>query len=277
MNSLEEELKQLKSSTFSKVNNNQFHGFELSKKNIEANNIKKGLVIKSISKTYDNRKIVNQVSLELQKGEAVGLLGPNGAGKTTCFYMIAGLINTDEGDIILDNSRINHLPMHIRARNGIGYLPQESSIFRGLTVEQNILSVLEIQKFTKNQKFQILEELMSEFDIGKIRNSYGATLSGGERRRTEIARALATNPSYILLDEPLAGIDPIAIDDVKNLIHKLKSKNIGVLITDHNVRETLGIIDKAYILFEGSVIMSGDPNQIKSDKRVRDVYLGNNF
>ena len=277
MNSLEEELKQLKSSTFSKVNNNQFHGFEPSKKNIEASNNNKGLVIRSISKTYDNKKIVNQVSLELQKGEAVGLLGPNGAGKTTCFYMIAGLINTDEGDIILDNSRINHLPMHIRARNGIGYLPQESSIFRGLTVEQNILSVLEIQKFTKNQKFQILEELMSEFDIGKIRNSYGATLSGGERRRTEIARALATNPSYILLDEPLAGIDPIAIDDVKKLIHKLKSKNIGVLITDHNVRETLGIIDKAYILFEGSVIMSGDPNQIKSDKRVRDVYLGNNF
>ena len=277
MNSLEEELKQLKSSTFSKVNNNQFHGFELSKKNIEANNFKKGLVIRSISKTYDNRKIVNQVSLELQKGEAVGLLGPNGAGKTTCFYMIAGLIKSDEGDIILDQLRINHLPMHIRARNGIGYLPQESSIFRGLTVEQNILSVLEIQKFTKNQKFQILEELISEFDIGKIRNSYGATLSGGERRRTEIARALATNPSYILLDEPLAGIDPIAIDDVKKLIHKLKSKNIGVLITDHNVRETLGIIDKAYILFEGSVIMSGDPNQIKSDKRVRDVYLGNNF
>ena len=275
---MEEELKQLKSSTFQKVNNNnKLNDFELSNKNIEANNIKKGLVIKSISKTYDNRKVVNKVSLELQRGEAIGLLGPNGAGKTTCFYMIAGLINTDEGDIILDHSRINHLPMHIRARNGIGYLPQESSIFRGLTVEQNILSVLEIQKFTKNEKFQILEELMSEFDIGKIRNSYGATLSGGERRRTEIARALATNPSYILLDEPLAGIDPIAIDDVKNLIHKLKSKNIGVLITDHNVRETLGIIDKAYILFEGSVIMSGDPNQIKSDKRVRDVYLGNNF
>ena len=278
MNSLEEELKQLKSSTFQKVNNNnKLNDFELSKIKIEENNIKKGLVIRSISKTYDNRKGVNKVSLELQKGEAVGLLGPNGAGKTTCFYMIAGLINSDEGDIMLDHSKINHLPMHIRAKNGIGYLPQESSIFRGLTVEQNILSVLEIQKFTKNQKFQILEELMSEFDIGKIRNSYGATLSGGERRRTEIARALATNPSYVLLDEPLAGIDPIAIDDVKNLIHKLKSKNIGVLITDHNVRETLGIIDKAYILFEGSVIMSGDPNQIKSDKRVRDVYLGNNF
>ena len=275
MSNLEEELKRLKSPSFQKVED--YSNFKLSKNNNETNNIKKGLVIRSISKTYDKRKVVNKVSLDLQKGEAIGLLGPNGAGKTTCFYMIAGLINTDEGDIILDRSRINHLPMHIRAKNGIGYLPQESSIFRGLTVEQNILSVLEIQKYTKNEKFQILEELMSEFNIGKIRNSYGATLSGGERRRTEIARALATNPSYILLDEPLAGIDPIAIDDVKNLIHKLKSKNIGVLITDHNVRETLGIIDKAYILFEGSVIMSGDPNQIKSDKRVRDVYLGNNF
>ena len=275
MSKLEEELKRLKSPSFQKVED--YSNFKLSKNNNEANNIKKGLVISSISKTYDKRKVVNKVSLDLQKGEAIGLLGPNGAGKTTCFYMIAGLINTDEGDIILDRSRINHLPMHIRAKNGIGYLPQESSIFRGLTVEQNILSVLEIQKYTKNEKFQILEELMSEFNIGKIRNSYGATLSGGERRRTEIARALATNPSYILLDEPLAGIDPIAIDDVKNLIHKLKSKNIGVLITDHNVRETLGIIDKAYILFEGSVIMSGNPDQIKSDKRVRDVYLGNNF
>ena len=275
MSKLEEELKRLKSPSFQKVED--YSNFKLSKTNMEANNIKKGLVIRSISKTYDKRKVVNKVSLNLQKGEAIGLLGPNGAGKTTCFYMIAGLINTDEGDIILDQSRINHLPMHIRAKNGIGYLPQESSIFRGLTVEQNILSVLEIQKYTKNEKFQILEELMSEFNIGKIRNSYGATLSGGERRRTEIARALATNPSYILLDEPLAGIDPIAIDDVKNLIHKLKSKNIGVLITDHNVRETLGIIDKAYILFEGSVIMSGNPDQIKSDKRVRDVYLGNNF
>ena len=275
MSNLEEELKRLKSSSFQKVED--YSNFKLSKNNNEANNIKKGLVIRSISKTYNKRKVVNKVSLDLQKGEAIGLLGPNGAGKTTCFYMIAGLINTDEGDIILDRSRINHLPMHIRAKNGIGYLPQESSIFRGLTVEQNILSVLEIQKYTKNEKFQILEELMSEFNIGKIRNSYGATLSGGERRRTEIARALATNPSYILLDEPLAGIDPIAIDDVKNLIHKLKSKNIGVLITDHNVRETLGIVDKAYILFEGSVIMSGNPDQIKSDKRVRDVYLGNNF
>ncbi len=275
MSKLEEELKRLKSPSFQKVED--YSNFKLSKNNNEENNIKKGLVIRSISKTYDKRKVVNKVSLDLQKGEAIGLLGPNGAGKTTCFYIIAGLITADEGDIILNRSKINHLPMHIRAKNGIGYLSQESSIFRGLTVEQNILSVLEIQKYTNNEKFQILEELMSEFNIGKIRNSYGATLSGGERRRTEIARALATNPSYILLDEPLAGIDPIAIDDVKNLIHKLKSKNIGVLITDHNVRETLGIVDKAYILFEGSVIMSGNPDQIKSDKRVRDVYLGNNF
>ena len=278
MNSLEEELNRLKSSSFQKIQkNNELNNLGLSKKNILTDISKQGLVVNSISKTYDNRKVDNKVSLVLKKGEAIGLLGPNGAGKTTCFYMIAGLINTDEGEIVLDRSRINHLPMHIRSRKGIGYLPQESSIFRGLTVEQNILSVLEIQKYSNNQRVQILEELMSEFNIGKIRNSYGATLSGGERRRTEIARALATNPSYILLDEPLAGIDPIAIDDVKNLIRKLKSKNIGVLITDHNVRETLGIIDKAYILFEGSVIMSGNPHQIKSDKRVRDVYLGNNF
>ena len=238
---------------------------------------KNGLLINSISKTYDNRKVVNEVSMNLKRGEAVGLLGPNGAGKTTCFYMIAGLIDCDKGDISLDESPINHLPMHIRARKGIGYLPQESSIFKGLTVEQNILSVLEILNYSTNEKFEILEDLMAEFNINKIRSSYGATLSGGERRRVEIARALATNPSYILLDEPLAGIDPIAINDVKNLINKLKSKNIGVLITDHNVRETLEIVDRAYILFDGSVIMSGDPSQNKSDRRVRDVYLGNNF
>jgi lipopolysaccharide export system ATP-binding protein len=167
--------------------------------------------------------------------------------------------------------------MHLRARNGIGYLPQESSIFRGLTVEKNILSVLEIQNYTGNKKHQRLYELLNEFNLSKIRNSYGATLSGGERRRTEIARALASNPNYILLDEPLAGIDPIAINDLKNLIQQLKNKNIGVLITDHNVRETLGIVDKAYILFDGSVIMSGSPEEIKADERVREVYLGNNF
>ncbi|MDC0457811.1 LPS export ABC transporter ATP-binding protein [Alphaproteobacteria bacterium] len=245
--------------------------------NDEKPQVRNGLLVNSISKTYDNKKVVNEVSMNLKRGEAVGLLGPNGAGKTTCFYMIAGLIDCDKGDISLDESPINHLPMHIRARKGIGYLPQESSIFKGLTVEQNILSVLEILNYTTNEKFEILEDLIAEFNINKIRGSYGATLSGGERRRVEIARALATNPSYILLDEPLAGIDPIAINDVKNLINKLKSKNIGVLITDHNVRETLEIVDRAYILFDGSVIMSGDPSQIKSDRRVRDVYLGNNF
>ena len=238
---------------------------------------KQELKVISISKTYNKRKVVNNVSLKLNRGEAVGLLGPNGAGKTTCFYMIAGLIDSDEGDIFLNQERINHLPMHMRSKEGIGYLPQESSIFRGLTVEENILSVLEIKKYEKNNKFQILEELLAEFNLNKIRNSNGATLSGGERRRTEIARALASNPSFILLDEPLAGIDPIAINDVRNLINKLKSKNIGVLITDHNVRETLTIVDRAYILFDGSVIMSGSPSEIKIDRTVRDVYLGNNF
>ena len=273
LSTLEDELKRLK-----EISTNYT-------KQTTANNVqndvkpqaKNGLLINSISKTYDDRKVVNEVSMNLKRGEAVGLLGPNGAGKTTCFYMIAGLIDCDKGEISLDQSRINHLPMHMRARKGIGYLPQESSIFKGLTVEQNILSVLEILDYTINEKFEILEDLMAEFNINKIRSSYGATLSGGERRRVEIARALATNPSYILLDEPLAGIDPIAINDVKNLINKLKSKNIGVLITDHNVRETLEIVDRAYILFDGSVIMSGDPSQIKSDRRVRDVYLGNNF
>ena len=277
VSNLEEELKRLKSSTFNQYNNQLNNDKTKLLSNLEKKNLKQELSVNSISKTYDKRKVVNGVTLKLSKGEAVGLLGPNGAGKTTCFYMIAGLIDTDGGDILLNQAHINHLPMHMRARLGIGYLPQESSIFKGLTVEQNILSVLEVQNYSINQKFQMLEELLSEFNINKIRNSYGATLSGGERRRTEIARALATNPSFILLDEPLAGIDPIAINDVKNLIFKLKSKNIGVLITDHNVRETLSIVDRAYILFDGSVIMSGNPHEIKTDKRVRDVYLGNNF
>ena len=277
MSSLEEELKRLKTSTVNKSKNNLYNDSTKTVLNSEKKILNQELIVNSISKTYDKRKVVNRVSLHLNKGEAVGLLGPNGAGKTTCFYMIAGLIDADEGEILLNQAHINHLPMHMRARIGIGYLPQESSIFKGLTVEQNILSVLEVQNYSTNQKFQILEELLAEFNINKIRNSYGATLSGGERRRTEIARALATNPSFILLDEPLAGIDPIAINDVRNLIFKLKSKNIGVLVTDHNVRETLSIVDRAYILFNGSVIMSGDPNEIKSDKRVRDVYLGNNF
>ena len=275
LTSLEEELKRLKSSLSDKNNKNASisYAFNKSKDTIPSQELK----VNSISKSYNKRKVVNKVSLKLNRGEAVGLLGPNGAGKTTCFYMIAGLIDTDEGDIFLNQERINHLPMHMRSQEGIGYLPQESSIFRGLTVEENILSILEVQKYNKNYKFQILEELLAEFNLNKIRNSNGATLSGGERRRTEIARALASSPSFILLDEPLAGIDPIAINDVRNLINKLKSKNIGVLITDHNVRETLSIVDRAYILFDGSVIMSGSPSEIKIDSTVRDVYLGNNF
>ena len=275
LTSLEEELKRLKSSLNDQNNKNASISYTLNKSEDPIS--KQELKVNFISKTYNKRKVVDKVSLKLNKGEAVGLLGPNGAGKTTCFYMIAGLIDTDEGDIFLNQERINHLPMHIRAKRGIGYLPQESSIFRGLTVEENILSVLEVQKYDKNYKFQILEELLAEFNLNKIRNSNGATLSGGERRRTEIARALASNPSFILLDEPLAGIDPIAINDVRNLINKLKSKNIGVLITDHNVRETLSIVDRAYILFDGSVIMSGSPSEIKIDRTVRDVYLGDNF
>ena len=274
MNNLEEELLRLKANiALSEDNNKQNLEFNFD----ETKKIQGELVVDSITKTYDNRKVVNNVSLKLKKAEAVGLLGPNGAGKTTCFYIIAGLIESDSGNISINDSPINHLPMYMRAQKGIGYLPQEASIFRGLTVEQNILSILEIQDYYINERFQILEELLSEFNISNIRYSVGSTLSGGERRRVEIARALATKPDYILLDEPLAGIDPIAINDVKNLINKLKSKNIGVLITDHNVREMLDIVDRAYILFDGSVLMSGDPSEVKSHKRVRDVYLGNTF
>jgi lipopolysaccharide export system ATP-binding protein len=274
MNSLEEELLRLKANIALSEDSNKKN---LEFKFDETKKIQGELVVDSITKTYDNRKVVNNVSLKLKKGEAVGLLGPNGAGKTTCFYIIAGLIESDSGNISINNSPINHLPMYMRAQKGIGYLPQEASIFRGLTVEQNILSILEIQDYYINERFQILEELLSEFNISNIRYSVGSTLSGGERRRVEIARALATKPDYILLDEPLAGIDPIAINDVKNLINKLKSKDIGVLITDHNVRETLEIVDRAYILFDGSVLMSGDPSEVKSHKGVRDVYLGNTF
>ena len=235
------------------------------------------LKVKSISKIYEKRKVVNNVSLELKRGEAIGLLGPNGAGKTTCFYMIAGLIDCDSGDIYLNQHRINHLPMHLRARNGIGYLPQESSIFRGLTVEKNILSVLEIQNYTRNKKNQRLDELLNEFNLSKIRNSYGATLSGGERRRTEIARALASNPNYILLDEPLAGIDPIAVSDIQSIIKSLKDKGLGVVITDHNVRETLEITDRAYIIHQGQLILSGTSQDVIKDPIAKKHYLGDDF
>ena len=236
-----------------------------------------GLEVMHIAKRYNGRPVVRDVSLHLQRGEAVGLLGPNGAGKTTSFYMITGLIQPDIGQIMLDGEDITRLPMYRRARMGIGYLPQEASIFRGLTVEQNILSVLEIHEKDPTQRHMMLDELLAEFSITHLRLAEGITLSGGERRRVEIARALASRPSFILLDEPLAGIDPIAVDEVRMLVKHLKDRGIGVLITDHNVRETLDIIDRAYIMHDGSVLMEGTPAEIVNDVDVRRVYLGERF
>jgi lipopolysaccharide export system ATP-binding protein len=236
-----------------------------------------GLEVQHIGKRYGGRPVVRDVSLKLQRGEAVGLLGPNGAGKTTCFYMITGLIRPDVGQILLDGEDITRLPMYRRARLGIGYLPQEASIFRGLTVEQNILSVLEISEKDPSTRQLVLDELLAEFSITHLKQAEGITLSGGERRRVEIARALASRPSFILLDEPLAGIDPIAVDDVRNLVRHLKDRGIGVLITDHNVRETLEVIDRAYIMHEGSVLMEGTPAEIVKNDEVRRVYLGERF
>ena len=230
-----------------------------------------------VGKRYSGRPVVRDVSLRLQRGEAVGLLGPNGAGKTTCFYMITGLIHPDVGEIMLDGEYITRLPMYRRARLGIGYLPQEASIFRGLTVEQNILAVLEIVEKDPSARQVMLDELLAEFSITHLRLAPGITLSGGERRRVEIARALASKPSFILLDEPLAGIDPIAVDDVRALIGHLKDRGIGVLITDHNVRETLEIIDRAYIMHDGTVLMEGTPSEIVNNVDVRRVYLGERF
>ncbi len=236
-----------------------------------------GLEVRHIAKRYAGRPVVRDVSLRLQRGEAVGLLGPNGAGKTTSFYMITGLVRPDVGEILLDGENITKLPMYRRARLGIGYLPQEASIFRGLTVEQNILSVLEITENDVSQRQHMLDELLAEFSITHLRLALGITLSGGERRRVEIARALASKPSFILLDEPLAGIDPIAVDDVRKLVKHLKDRGIGVLITDHNVRETLDIIDRAYIMHDGSVLMEGTPKEIVNDMNVRRLYLGDRF
>jgi lipopolysaccharide export system ATP-binding protein len=241
---------------------------------VAANN---GLEAHHIGKRYAGRPVVRDVSLKLQRGEAVGLLGPNGAGKTTCFYMITGLIHPDVGQIMLDGEDITRLPMYRRARMGIGYLPQEASIFRGLTVEQNILSVLELVEKDPSARQMMLDELLAEFSITHLRMAAGITLSGGERRRVEIARALASRPSFMLLDEPLAGIDPIAVDEVRNLVGHLKDRGIGVLITDHNVRETLEIIDRAYIMHEGGVLMEGSPSEIVSNVDVRRVYLGDRF
>jgi lipopolysaccharide export system ATP-binding protein len=236
-----------------------------------------GLEINHIGKRYSSRPVVRDVSLRVRRGEAVGLLGPNGAGKTTCFYMITGLIRPDTGEIKLDGIDITKLPMYRRARLGIGYLPQEASIFRGLSVEQNILSVLEISESDPAKRQIMLDELLAEFSITHLRMAQGITLSGGERRRVEIARALASRPAFILLDEPLAGIDPIAVDEVRKLVKHLKNRGIGVLITDHNVRETLDIIDRAYIMHDGTVLMEGTPSEIVNNVDVRRVYLGERF
>jgi len=238
---------------------------------------KKGLVVQSLGKSYRRRPVVRDVSLELERGEVVGLLGPNGAGKTTCFYMITGLIPCDTGTILLDGADVGGLPMYRRARLGLGYLPQEASIFRGLNVEDNLKAVLELVEPDRGRRVRRVDELLGEFSIDHLRRAPAAALSGGERRRVEIARCLATNPSYILLDEPFAGIDPIAVGDIRDLVHHLKDRGIGVLITDHNVRETLEIIDRAYILHDGSVLMGGTPDEVVRDGNVRRVYLGEGF
>ena len=237
----------------------------------------KGLVVTRIAKSYNRRPVVRSVSLSLKRGEVVGLLGPNGAGKTTCFYMITGLIPADAGTIEVDGADITRLPMYRRARLGIGYLPQEASIFRGLTAEQNIRAAAELIEPDANRLNAMVEELLAEFGITHVRHTPAIALSGGERRRVEIARALATHPSYILLDEPLAGIDPIAVSEIRELVVHLKDRGIGVLITDHNVRDALDIIDRAYILHDGQVMKEGTPAEIVADREVRRVYLGERF
>jgi lipopolysaccharide export system ATP-binding protein len=236
-----------------------------------------GLYATGLGKRYKKRPVVRNVSLSVQRGEAVGLLGPNGAGKTTTFYMITGLVQPDEGRVMMDGHDVTMLPMYRRARLGLGYLPQEASIFRGLTVEQNISAALEVVEPESDRRAAMLDELLAEFGIAHLRRAPALALSGGERRRCEIARALATHPSYILLDEPLAGIDPIAVGEIRDLVKHLKDRGIGVLITDHNVRETLEIIDRAYILHDGKVLMEGNPQEIVANEDVRRVYLGEKF
>ena len=231
----------------------------------------------TLKKRYKSRVVVKDVSLEVASGEVVGLLGPNGAGKTTCFYMMVGLVATDGGKIHIESQEITHLPMHKRARLGLSYLPQEASVFRKLSVDENIRAVLELQKLGANEISGRLDALLADLNISHLRNSAAMSLSGGERRRVEIARALATQPRFILLDEPFAGVDPIAVIDIQRIIRFLKERSIGVLITDHNVRETLGICDRAYIINEGSVLASGKPDEIIYNESVRRVYLGENF
>ena len=231
-----------------------------------------------LAKSYKGRKVVEDVSISIESGQIVGLLGPNGAGKTTCFYMIIGIVPQDKGRIIIDEQEITHLPMHGRAARGIGYLPQEASVFRRLSVRDNIMAILETRKDMKlKQRREKVEELLQEFHIGHIADSLGMALSGGERRRVEIARALATDPAFILLDEPFAGVDPISVADIKHIITHLKDRGIGVLITDHNVRDTLDICEKAYIVSEGHIIAEGEPSLILQNQKVREVYLGQQF
>ena len=236
-----------------------------------------GLIIRNMGKSYKKRPVLRDVSLELHRGEVVALLGPNGAGKTTCFYSIAGLVNPDAGTVVIDGINITYLPMYRRAKMGIGYLPQEASIFRGMSVEDNIRSILELSVNGRQQQQKMLDALLAEFSITHLRRASALSLSGGERRRVEIARCLASQPKYVLFDEPFAGVDPIAVNEIRDLVSHLKDRGIGVLITDHNVRETLEIVDRAYILHDGTVLMSGTPEQVVQDRQVRQVYLGEKF
>ncbi|MEX2485511.1 MAG: LPS export ABC transporter ATP-binding protein [Brumimicrobium sp.] len=235
------------------------------------------LYTKHISKSYKGRKVVKGVTIEVNQGEIVGLLGPNGAGKTTSFYMIVGLVSPEDGTVHLDDRNITKLPMYKRSQLGIGYLPQEVSVFRKLSVEDNIMAILEMTPLNKQERKDKLEKLISEFGLNKVRKNIGNSLSGGEKRRTEIARALATDPKFVLLDEPFAGVDPIAVEDIQFIVAELKNRNIGILITDHNVQETLSITDRAYLLFEGSILKAGTAEELAADEQVRKVYLGQNF
>tara|TARA_B100001540_G_scaffold204306_1_gene179967 strand:+ start:483 stop:1226 length:744 start_codon:yes stop_codon:yes gene_type:complete len=236
-----------------------------------------GLIINKISKTYGNKTVVRDITLNIKSGEIVGLLGPNGAGKTTTFYIIVGLVKADSGSILLDKVDISSMPIYLRGQKGISYLPQEASIFRGMNVEDNLLSIIEMVETEKNKHEIILQNLLNEFDINHVRKSKSIVLSGGERRRLEIARTLASNPKYLLLDEPLTGIDPVSIEEIKEIIKKLKKKNIGILITDHNVRETLKIVDRVYIVNEGSLFFEGSPDEAISNDKIKKFYLGSNF
>jgi len=236
-----------------------------------------GLIINKVSKTYGNKTVVRDISLNINSGEIIGLLGPNGAGKTTTFYIIVGLVKPDSGSILLDKTDISSLPIYLRGLKGISYLPQEASIFRGMNVEDNLMAIIEIVEPQKNKHQIILQNLLNEFDIDHVRKSKSIVLSGGERRRLEIARTLASNPKYLLLDEPLTGIDPVSIEEIKEIIKRLKRKNIGILITDHNVRETLKIVDRVYIVNEGSIFFEGRPDQAISNEKIKKFYLGSNF